>query len=267
MKNLKSMLAMVVVVMAMSFVLCGCSGQKTILMEDVIQASTLKAEPADWYSDEAISELTNTQLPAKLQRTYMQLIADKNRKVMMKDPEGWIAEIQSNETGIYVGNEKNNVKFFQSNSGNVVQVSKVCRTLYRMEYFDGESRKAYDSIELDYSEKDSNLVKIAATDEFSVMYNAQDNTYQCMKFGKVIGTSAVTNLDATISPDGTPKNYGENKGFVHQKEVYVPVVEKTENNTTFYVVKESEFDAANKTFSYIDMKIGNLEAKACEIVK
>lgn len=62
-------------------------------------------------------------------------------------------------------------------------------------------------------------------------------------------------------------NKGANKGFLYQKEIYVPVIEKSEDNIAFYIVKESELQPLNESFSYVDIKIGTLETKAYEIVR
>lgn len=257
----------IVAILALTVVLSGCSN-KTNYMQDILSASTLTAEPATWISEDSIDTLLQTNLPAELQKSYIDLISSGCKKVIMKDPEGWEIEINSDENGIYLGERKNIVfSFFQSASGNVVEVVKNYRTLTRSEYFDDKDQKAYDTIELDYLPDDTNLIKVAVTDDFSILYNFEDNTYQCMEFGEVIGTSPVTNLDAIIQPEKAPKAYGANKGFCYNKEWYIPVINRDGDNVTFQVVKETEFDPdGDPTISYVPMKIGKLEVNACEII-
>lgn len=260
-------LSIIVVMIVLTVVLSGCNS-KTIYMQDTISANTLSAEPTSWASEESINTLLHANLPAELQKEYVDLISRGYKKVIMKDSEGWQLGINSDENGIYLGERKNIIfKFFQSSSGNVVEVVKNYRTLYRSEYFDdGKDQKAYDSIELDYLPEDTHLMKVAVTDDFSVMYNTMDNTYQCMQFGEVIGTSPVTNWDAITQPEKPPKAYGANKGFCYNKEWYIPVIERDGDTVTFQIVKESEFEPkGNPPFSYVPMKIGNLEVNACEI--
>lgn len=263
MKKLSIIVAMIV----LTVVLSGCSS-KTIYMQDTFSANSLEVEPTSWLSEESINTLLQANLPVELQKKYTELISSGYKEVIMKDPEGWQIWVNSDENGIYLGQNKNIVlKFFQSASGNVVEVGKNYRTLNRSEYFDdGKDRKAYDSIELDYLPEDTHLIKVAVTDDFSVMYNTLDNTYQCMQFGEVIGTSPVTNWDAITQPEKPPKAYGSNKGFCYNKDWYIPVIERDGDTTTFHVVKESEFDPnGNPSFSYVPMKIGNLEVNACKI--
>ncbi len=262
MKKLSIIIAMIALTVALS----GCNS-KTIYMQDVISANTLAAEPTSWISEESVNTLIQTNLPAELQKEYTELISRGYKKVIMKDSEGWQIGVNSDENGIYLGVRRSIIfRFFQSSSGNLVEVIKNYRTLTRSEYFDGEKQKSYDSIELDYSTEDTNLIKMAVTDDFSVMYNVSDNTYQCMRFGEVIGTSPATNLDAIIQPEKAPKSLGANKGFCYNKEWYLPIIERNGNIVTFQVVKESEFEPkGDPTFFYVPMKIGTLEVKACEI--
>ena len=146
-------------------ILGGC-GKSNIYMYDTITVTSLEAEPANWKSDESLLLLADAALPSELQKAYMDLISKGCNEVVLKDPKGWQATVSSNENGIYVGDEANNLKFFQSSSGNIVEIGKVYRTLYRSEYFDGESQKAYNTIELDYSVDDPTLVKLAVTRDF-----------------------------------------------------------------------------------------------------
>lgn len=267
MKHLKQILSISVFLFVLPLVLSACSS-KTIYMRDIIAANALLAEPTNWISNESIDTLLQTNLPAELQKTYTDLIGNGCTSIIMKDPEGWQIGVNSDENGIYLGERRHIIiKFFQSSSGNVVQVGKNYRTLTRYEFFNGEDQKAYDSIELDYLPEDPNLIKVAVTDDFSIMYNSKDNTYQCMRFGEVIGTSPVTNWDALIQPKRAPSAYGANKGFTYNKEWYIPVIERDGDSVTFQVVKESEFDPkVDPSFAYVPMKIGNLEVNACEII-
>lgn len=261
MKKLSIIVTMVVLTVALS----GCNS-KTIYMQDTFSASSLEAEPTTWISDDSITTLLQTSLPTELQQVYTDLVSNGCKKVIMKDPEGWEIGINSNENGIYIGSGERIFKFFQSASGNVVEVVKFYRTLNRTEYFDGENRKAFDTIELDYLPDDTDLIRVAVTNDFSIMYNAKDNIYQCMKYGEVIGTSPVTNWDAIVQPEKTPTAYGSNKGFIYNKEWYIPVIERSGDSVTFQVVKEAEFEVkGDPSFSYVPMKIGNLEVNACEI--
>ena len=246
-------------------ILGGC-GKRTIYMYDTITVTSLEAEPANWKSDESLLLLADAALPSELQKAYMDLISKGCNEVVLKDPKGWQATVSSNENGIYVGDEANNLKFFQSSSGNIVEIGKVYRTLYRSEYFDGESQKAYNTIELDYSVDDPTLVKLAVTRDFSILYNTESNSYQCMRYGQIIGTSMVTNFEAAINAEKTPSAYGSNKGFIYDNEIYIPVIEKDGSNITFSIVKQSDFQLSIDSFSYVDIKIGGLEAKACEII-
>lgn len=267
MKGTKKFLIMLFTLASCLLVLSGCGNTKNISMNDVIHPTSLEPEPTNWMSDEAISTLLTINLPSELQETYMQLIRSGFKKVIMVDSEGWQATVSADENGVYVGNSSNHLKFFQSASGNIVEIGKVYRTLYRSEYFDGESQKAYNSIELDYnSDEASNLVKIAVTDDFSIMYNTLSNSYQCMQYGEVIGISTITNFDAAISPEKTPSPYGANKGFIYKEEIYIPVIKKDGEYTTFSIVKEADFNLQSGSFSYVNMKIGKLEVKACEVV-
>jgi len=259
-------LSIIVAIIALTVVLSGCS-TKSIQMQDTISASTLAAEPTSWTSQDSIDTLYQTNLPAELQKIYTDLIGRGYKKVLLKDPEGAQIEVNSDQNGIYIGVNRNIIlKYFQSSSGNVVEVGKNYRTLNRTEYFNGESQYAYDSFELDYLPDDTNLIKVAVTDDFSIMYNTAENTYQCMQYGEVIGTSPVTNWDAILHPEKAPRSYGANKGFSYNKEWYIPVLERDGDSVTFQVVKESEFEPkGNPSFSYVPMKIGNLEVNACEI--
>lgn len=267
MKNFKQIILSIVAVFALSVVLTGCNS-KTIYLQDTISANTLAAEPTTWISEESIDALLQANLPNELQKAYMDLIRNGCNEVILKNPEGGQLRVNSNENGIYLGVNQNIVfKFFKSSSGNVVEVVKNYRTLNRSEYFSGEKQKAYDSFELDYLPEDTNLIKVAVTDDFSIMYNTVDNTYQCMEFGEVIGTSPVTNWDAIIQPEKPPKSYGANKGFCYNKEWYIPVIERDGDSATFQVVKESEFEPkGTPAFHYVPMKIGTLEVNACEII-
>lgn len=262
MKNFKQIFVMITASLVLLTVLSGCGGKKTIYMEDVIQANELQAEPANWVSEEAITTLVEARLPADLQRNYMELIGAGYNRVIMKDLEGWEPEIKSNEDGIYVGIAKNNYKYFQSASGNIVGIGKVYRTLYRREYFDNESRTAYDAIELDYNPQDANLVRVAVTDDFSVMYNIAENVYQCMQYGEVIGTTPVTYFDAIMNPEKGRTSLGGCKGFLYNDEWYIPVVERNDDMVNFYIVKEEDFVPTGTEISYADMKIGSLTVEA-----
>lgn len=267
MKNFKHLFLSIVTMFALAVVLTGCNS-KTIYMQDIISANTLAAEPTTWISEDSIDTLLQSSLPTELQKAYTDLIRAGHTNVVLKDSEGWQLRVNSNENGIYIGENLNIVfRFFKSSSGNVVEVAKNYRTLTRNEFFNGEKQKAHDSFELDYLPENTNLIKVAVTNDFSIMYNTVDNTYQCMEFGKVIGTSPVTNWDAIIQPEKPPKAYGANKGFCYDKEWYIPVIERDGDSVTFQIVKESEFEPkGDPTFSYIPMKIGTLEVNACEII-
>lgn len=261
-------LYIIVVTLALTAVLSGC-GSKTIYMQDTISANTLTSEPSNWISETSIDTLLQTNLPAELQKAYTDLISSGCKQVIMKDCEGWQIAVNSDENGIYLGERKNVVfSFFRSSSGNVVEVIKNYRTLGRSEYFDNKDQKAIDTIELDYLPDDANLIKLAVTDDFSILYNSKNNTYQCMRFGEVIGTSPVTNWEAIIQPEKGPEAYGANKGFCYNKEWYIPVINRYGDTATFQVVKETEFEPnGDATISYVPMKIGTLEVNACEITR
>lgn len=258
---MKKMMLVVITIMSMAL-LAGCS--KTIRMEEVIQAASLEVEPTDWVSESAIATLESVNLPGELQRTYMNLINDGYEEVIMKNSDGGFMYITSDQNGIYAGSD---IKFFQSASGNVVEVKKDYRTLYRTEYFGNEKQNAFNSIRLDTKE-DPDLIEMAVTNDFSILYHTKDGVYQCMQYGKILGVTPITNLNAIMKPEKVSKQtIGANKGFLYQKEIYVPVIEKSEDNIAFYIVKESELQPLNDSFSYVDIKIGTLETKAYEIVR
>lgn len=266
MQKLKQMFFIIATVIALTVVLSGCSS-KTIYIQETISANTLSAEPTSWISQDSIDTLLQTNLPAELQTIYKDLVGRGCKKVILKDSEGGQIEVNSDESGIYLGERGSIIfKFFQSSSGNVVEVVKNYRTLTRVEYFNGESQYAYDSFELDYLPEDTNLIKVAVTDDFSIMYNTVENTYQCMQYGEVIGITPVTNWNAILQPTKAPSSFGANKGFCYNKDWYIPVIERNGDSVTFRVVKESEFEPnGDPSFSYVPMKIGTLEVNACEI--
>lgn len=212
---------MLVVITIMSMaLLAGCS--KTIRMEEVIQAASLEVEPTDWVSESAIATLESVNLPGELQRTYMNLINDGYEEVIMKNSDGGFMYITSDQNGIYAGSD---IKFFQSASGNVVEVKKDYRTLYRTEYFGNEKQNAFNSIRLDTKEDPGvnslNRVRSISThyegvDRYEDVFDETGHKLKATVEKGYFKATLTADLDAKFGVTKTYKNYQNAQAYMIQ---------------------------------------------------
>mgnify|MGYP001030981810 CR=1 FL=1 len=249
---------LVVVVLVM---LTGCSN-KISFNTIAADIEELSVEPENWQSEEAICLYDETKLPPSIQREYIRIVQSENdKKICLAGPKGGTMDILSDEEGIYI---KNQIKFFRSGNS-IVLISKSWRTMNRQEYTE-EAELISSQIEIDIPDQ-AEYVKVAETQNFSVVYNTKKNQYVCLKYGEVIGAVTATNLEALLHAE-MPKGKEESDdqvGFNYNGKEYVLIIDKNNGNMTFNVAEKKNF---SESYNKEDILVnGNIVLKACVIVR
>lgn len=256
---MKKKVLVLVALVVMAMILAGCGDA---IRWDSIKVEELPKEPESWKNEKAINIYEEAKLPSVIQRQYIQFIQeDDSVKVYLENPNGGRIYISSDGEGIYMGNK---VNFFQ-NSGNIVEVSRLWRTMIRHEFASDNTISS--TIEIDIPDGNSQYVKVAETEEFSIVYDTSTNQYKCLKYGGVLGSSDATNLDALLHAKELPKNEDEENskqtGFEYNGTEYKLVIYKKDGKTTFGVIEKEEL---SKSYTVENILVnGKLELKACVV--